>query len=269
MQAVLYGVKPVVVAIVAYAVLQLARTAVRARWHGALALAALTAALVGVHELILLALGGMAGASARRVRRRAGADGMTRMFVPLAVHAATLVPPAVSLDTLVYVFIKAGALMFGSGYVLLAFLRADLVERLHWLTEPQLMDAIAVGQFTPGPVFTTATFIGYVLGGGSGAFLATAAIFCPAFVYVAISGPIIPRLRQSAILSGALDGVNLASLALMTAVVLQLGRAACVDGVTTTLGVLAMAALVFVRVNPAWLMAGGGLVGGVVLWAGT
>ena len=142
-------------------------------------------------------------------------------------------------------------------YVLLAFLRADLVARLHWLTETQLLDAVAVGQVTPGPVFTTATFIGYVVGRAPGAAVATLGIFLPAFVFVALSGPVVPRLRRSPVAGALLDGVSVASLALMIVVTWQLGRAALVDPLTVVLTVVSAIALVRFDVNSAWLVAGG------------
>jgi chromate transporter len=151
--------------------------------------------------------------------------------------------------------------LFGSGYVLLAFLRADLVERLGWLTERQLLDAVAVGQVTPGPLFTTATFIGYLLGGTPGAIVATVGIFLPAFIFVALSGPLVPRLRRSPTAGAVLDGVNVASLALMAVVTWQLGRAALVDPLTIALTVVSAILLLRFRVNSAWLVLGGALVG--------
>ena len=159
-----------------------------------------------------------------------------------------------ALGPLFLVFAKAGAVLFGSGYVLLAFLRADLVERLGWLTEAQLLDAIAVGQVTPGPVFTTATFIGYLLAGPGGAVVATIGIFLPAFFFVAISGPLVPRLRASRLAGAVLDGVTVASLALMAVVTLQLARAALVDVTTWAIAAGSLAAMLWLRVNSAWLM---------------
>jgi chromate transporter len=165
---------------------------------------------------------------------------------------------------LLFVFLKIGAVVFGSGYVLLAFLRADLVEGTHWLTEPQLIDAVAVGQFTPGPVFTTATFIGYVVAGVPGAIVATIGIFLPSFLLVAVSGPLIPRLRRSRIAGAFLDGVNVAALALMAVVGVQLARAAIVDVPTTLLALVSAVALFRWRVGSAWLVSGGGLLGAVI-----
>jgi chromate transporter len=167
----------------------------------------------------------------------------------------------VGLWPLFLVFLKIGSVLFGSGYVLLAFLRSDLVERLGWLTEAQLLDAVAVGQVTPGPVFTTATFVGYLLGGPVAAAVATVGIFLPAFVFVAISGPLIPRLRRSRAAGAALDAVNVASFALMAVVSWDLGRAALVDPVTVVVAVVSAVALTRYRVNSTWLIAGGASVG--------
>jgi len=169
--------------------------------------------------------------------------------------------PVISLGGLFATFLKIGAVLFGSGYVLLAFLRADFVERLGWLTERQLLDAVAVGQVTPGPLFTTATFIGYVLAGVPGAIVATIGIFLPAFVFVAISGPLIPRLRRSRVAGAGLDGVNAASLALMAVVTWQLGRAALVDVSSAFIAVASATLLAMRRVNSAWLVLAGGLAG--------
>jgi chromate transporter len=158
-------------------------------------------------------------------------------------------------------FLKVGSVLFGSGYVLLVFLRADLVERWHWLSETQLLDAIAVGQMIPGPVFTTATFIGWVLGGPPGAAVATVGIFLPAFVFVAASGPLVPRIRRSTTAGAVLDGVNAASLSLMALVTYQLGRAALIDLATAVLLVVGLILLIGLRVNSAWLVLAGGAIG--------
>jgi chromate transporter len=158
-------------------------------------------------------------------------------------------------------FAKIGAVVFGSGYVLLAFLRADLVERLHWLTEPQLIDAVAVGQVTPGPVFTTATFIGYVLAGPAGALVATVAVFLPGFLLVAASRPLVARVRRSPTAGAFLDGVNVAALALMAVVTVQLARAALVDGVTLLLAAGSAVLLLRYKLNSTWLIALGAFVG--------
>jgi chromate transporter len=239
-------------------------------WLGVLAAGAAVAVASGVHELLVLAMAALIAAVAGTMRSTAG--GRTAAFVPLsmsgvvpvgagpALGTAALAPVAVSLWPLFGTFLKIGSVLFGSGYVLLAFLRADFVQRLGWLTERQLLDAVAVGQVTPGPVFTTATFIGYLLAGVPGAVVATVGIFLPAFVFVAISGPLIPRLRRSRV-GAALDGVNAASLALMAVVTWQLGRASITSVPTVTLALAAGAALATRRVNAAWLILAGGIVG--------
>ena len=184
------------------------------------------------------------------------------IFIPVSLvgilsHAST----PFSLPLLFLTFLKIGAVLYGSGYVLLAFLRADFVVRLGWLTDQQLMDSIAIGQVTPGPVFTTATFIGFVLGGIPGALLATLAIFLPPFIFVAISNPLIPRVRNSAWVSGLLDGVNVASLGLMAAVSWQLGRASLTSPITVLIALGSFVLLIWFKVNSTWLIAGGGLIG--------
>lgn len=188
--------------------------------------------------------------------------------MPLAPLVAGGVASGVTLPSLFWVFLKTGSVLFGSGYVLLAFLRADLVHRLGWLTEAQLLDAIAVGQVTPGPVFTSATFIGYVLAGPGGALVATAGIFLPAFVFVALSGPLVLRLRASARAAAFLDGVNVASLALMAVVTAQLGRAALVDLPTAALAIVSAVLLLRWKLNSTWLVLGGAAAGLVLHGAG-
>jgi chromate transporter len=270
----LYGVKPVVIAVVAQALWNLSRSAIKSGLLAWLGVAAAVAVLAGVHELAVLAAGGLLAAIMRfgsRTNRGATAAvtagtlaGGTAALTATGSTAIGTATASVALWPLFLVFAKAGAVLFGSGYVLLAFLRADLVERLGWLTEPQLLDAVAIGQVTPGPVFTTATFIGYVLAGSTGAVVATVGIFLPAFVFVALSGPLVPRLRQSRLAGAALDGVIVASLALMAVVAWQLGRAALVDPLTVSLAVASLAALAYFRINSAWLIAAGAATGWLV-----
>jgi chromate transporter len=266
--ALLYGVKPVVIAIVALALWRLGWAAIKSPALALLAAAATIAAAAGVHELLILALAGAAMIFTKTAARHSTAATLLGAMAAcggfgasLLAQALSAAPAAFSLWRLFLVFAKAGAVLFGSGYVLLAFLRADLVSRLGWLTESQLLDAIAVGQVTPGPVFTTATFIGYVLGGPGGAAVATVAIFLPAFVFVALSGPLIPRLRASPIAGAALDGVNVASLALMAVVSWELGRSAVIDVPTLGVALVSLAALVRWRVNSMWLIAAGAALG--------
>ncbi len=259
-EALLYGVKPVVIAIVAQALWSLGRSALKRRSLWVLAAAALIAVAFGVNELLVLLFAAVVMAFSRVVGHPARSCAVIP-FLGASWSAAQANVEPVNLWTLFGVFAKIGSVLFGSGYVLLAFLRADFVERLQWLTSQQLIDAVAVGQITPGPVFTTATFIGYVLAGPVGAVVATAGIFLPAFVFVALSGPFIPRLRASPTASAVLDGVNVASLALMAAVTFELARTAFVDPLTVVLGVSAGVLLVRWRVNSAWLVLGGAVVG--------
>ena len=267
------GVKPVVIAIVVQALWRLARTAMKTLWLGALAIGAVVAVATGAHELLVLLAAAVLAAAyggirAREPRNQSAA--VSSVGLAVAKHkpvvAGTLgvalgTPAAVSLWSVFGIFLKIGSVLFGSGYVLLAFLRADFVQRLGWLTERQLLDAVAVGQVTPGPVFTTATFIGYLLGGAPGAIVATIGIFLPAFLFVAVSGPIIPKLRRSRIAGAALDGVNAASLALMAVVTWQLGRASIVNVPTALLALGAGLLLATRRVNVAWLIAAGAIAG--------
>jgi chromate transporter len=256
----LWGVKPVILAIVAQALWNLAPAAAATWPLRGLGVVAAVASAVGVNELAILFGAGALFAAIRASRRGRGASLWQIVpAVPFAMGAASA--SIVSLSGLFWVFLKIGSLLFGSGYVLLAFLRADLVNRLHWLTEGQLIDAIAAGQVTPGPVFTTATFIGYVLAGPLGALVSTAGIFLPAFIFVAISGPLIPRLRASPLAAGFLDGVNVASLALMAVVAAQLGRAAIVDWPTALLGIVSAVVLLQFKLNSTWLVLGGAAFG--------
>jgi chromate transporter len=256
----LRGVKPVILAIVVQALWKLAPTAARSWPLRGLGVLAAAAAAVGVNELAVLFAAG-ALVAAVRAPRRGSSDSLRQLVPAVPLAAAPVAASAVSLSGLFWVFAKIGSVLFGSGYVLLAFLRADLVRRLHWLTEAQLIDAIAAGQVTPGPVFTTATFIGYVLSGPTGALVATAGIFLPAFVFVAASGPLVPRVRASRIAGGFLDGVNVASLALMAVVTAQLGRAAIVDWMTALLGAASAILLVRFQLSSTWLVLGGAAAG--------
>ena len=262
---VLYGVKPVVIAVVVQALWGLSRTALKSRGLALLGSVAVLASVLGANELLILFVAGLLMAVVRLHElhgQRTTDHTLIAWLVPapLAAGGATAAT-AFGLWPLFAVFLKIGAVLFGSGYVLLAFLRADLVERLHWLTERQLLDAVAVGQLTPGPVFTTATFIGYLLGGPTGAGAATIGIFLPAFVFVALSGLLLPRLRRSPITGAVLDGVNVASLALMAVVTWQLMRAAVVDLPTLLLAIVSAVLLVRFRTNSAWLVLGGAAVG--------
>ncbi len=268
----MYGIGPVVIAIVAQALVKLGRSAVRGVALGVIGASVLALSILGVNELALLAAGAIAGLALAAGPRAAAAAiaglatlaaGTSRLLAQAAAETATSELPF-TLTRLTLFFAKVGSVLFGSGYVLLAFLRADLVERWGWLTDQQLIDAITVGQVTPGPVFTTATFIGYLLGGWAGAALATVAIFAPGFVFVAISQPLIPKLRASRWLSGLLDGVVAASLGLMGAVAWALARTAVVDLPTAVIATSTTGLLLWKQPNSTWLILAGAAAGGLL-----
>jgi chromate transporter len=268
-EALFYGIKPVIIAIVVQALWRLGRSAVKSRFLAFIGLSAVVASGCGINPLIVLFSGGALMILWRAVKARP--KGIAACLMPVFGAVSGILPGAATGETiaattfsngaLFLFFLKVGAVLFGSGYVLLAFLRADLVEHRHWLTENQLLDAVAVGQFTPGPVFTTATFIGYILGGPVSAIVATVGIFLPSFVFVALSGPLIPRLRQSPVAGAFLDGVNVASLALMAVVTWQLGGSAIMDTFTLLLAMATAFVLIRFRTNSAWLVLGGAVLG--------
>ena len=267
--AILYGIKPVIIAVVLQALWRLGRAALKTADLAAVAIAGIVLSILGVNELIVLFGSGALMVLWRRIR--AGGSGRFSVTSFLSGSAFALAQPAAGgglaaaaafgMWPLFLFFLKVGSVLFGSGYLLLVFLRADLVEHWRWMTESQLLDAIAVGQLTPGPVFTTATFIGYVLGGTAGAVVATAGIFLPAFIFVAISGPLVPRLRQSITAAVFLDGVNAASVALMAVVTGLLARTAIVDFTTVALSLVSLFLFIRYRVNSAWLVLAGAIVG--------
>jgi chromate transporter len=256
------GAKPAVVAVVAVALYGFARTAVRSVSVGVAAALALVLAALGTHELLVLVVAGLLVVAARRPRWQGGTPASPALvtWLPLTVLSAAAAP---GLGWLFVFFFKIGAVLYGSGYVLLSFLRTGLVERGGYLTEAQLLDAVAAGQITPGPVFTTATFVGYLLHGVAGGLAATAGIFLPAFLFVGIGGALIPWLQRSPPARAFLDGVNAGSVALMAVVTWQLGRAALTTPAMWLLAVASLA-LLRARVNSAWLVAGGALVGLVI-----
>ena len=268
--ALLYGVQPIVIAIIAQALWGLGRQAVKGPLTAVIGLAVFSLYFTNVDPIALLIAGGltvMIVANARRLRS-GWASGLIAppsglgLPVFVASRATHFVSAShVDLAALFLSFLKIGSVLYGSGYVLLAFLHTEFVERLGWLTDRQLLDSVAVGQVTPGPVFTTATFIGYVLGGAPGAIVATIGIFLPAFVLVAISNPFIPRLRRSPWAGSLLDGVNVASLGLMAAVTVQLAQTAFVDILSVALGVVAAILLMRFKINSTWLVLGGALAG--------
>ncbi len=263
----LYAVKPVIIAIIARALWRYAKASIKT-WL--LAVVAISATLVGLfttHQLWLLAGAAIVCGAWQRLRSRKLRLALVLLapkeFASFAA-AATTAAASAGLASLFLYFLKIGSVLFGSGYVLIAFLRTDLVDRWHWLTSGQLLDAIAVGQVTPGPLSSTATFIGYVLAGPAGALVATLGMFLPAFVYVAISEPVVRALRRSQTLGAALDGVIAGSVALVAVVTIQLGRAAIVDVRSLVIFAVSLAILTWSRLNSAWLVLAAGVLG--LIW---
>jgi chromate transporter len=248
-ESLLAGVKPAVIAVIVIAVWRLGKIAVHDAWLGVLGGLALAAFLAKLSPLMILAGGGLIGILVKqmhKLRRERFSDtnktsaGLILLSKPLllpglmtsAMTAVAALPEMkrVPLARLGWFFLKVGAVLYGGGYVLFAFVDQGLVRDHHWLTQQQVLDAIAIGQFTPGPVLSTATFIGYLLGGAWGAMVATVAIFLPSFVYVAALGPILPRLRRSAWIAAFLDSVNVCAVALMAGVTVRLAGDALRDG---------------------------------------
>jgi chromate transporter len=266
-QWILYGINPIVIAIVADALWGLGRTAIKNLWLALMAAASLALYFRGVPVVAIIvgaaALAALVGFSKSRPRQRPMA---IFPVLGIGVGAAALATAAIpfSMTRLFLTFLKIGAVSYGSGYVLLAFLRADFVAHLHWLTDKQLLDAIAAGQVTPGPIFASATFVGYVTGGLKGAMLATLGIFLPSFVFIAILFPFIPKLKRSAGARVFLDGINAVTVGLMAAVSWQLARGAIVDAFTAAEAVIGFFILRRFRINSAWLILGG-LVAGFAL----
>ncbi|MHB0875479.1 MAG: chromate efflux transporter [Anaerolineae bacterium] len=259
--AILYGITPVVVAIIITATYRLGRSAIKSRTTLALFLVSLLAVALGVNEVAILLVMGVAGVVL----------GMPRASWPFRLAAAAC-PLVVAtgrqlahssgtvVDLLLY-FLKVGSLIFGSGMVLFAFIQRDVVSGYGWLSQQQLLDAIAVGQMTPGPVLSSATFIGYVVAGVPGAIAATAGVFAPSFVITALIGPWIPRLRRSPLAQSFLRGVTAVVVALMLAVAFVLLRSAITDAFTIGILAVAMVALLRFRIDAMWLVGGGALVG--------
>ena len=257
---VFYGILPVVIAIVAQALWNLGRKAVKNWLTGGLGLFTVGLYFWGVNILALLLASGLIALVVTNLSRLKRLP-LAGFWLPLAGIGLLSGAIPFSLPGLFVYFLKIGATLYGSGYVLLAYLRSDFVQKLGWLTDRQLIDAIAIGQVTPGPVFTTATFIGYILGGIPGALLATTAIFLPSFIYVAVIRLWTERIRKSPWTAGFLDGVNVASLGLMLGVTCQLTSTALIDPLTVLIALVSLVLLVRFKLNSTWLVAAGILIG--------
>lgn len=260
---IMYGIKPVIIAVILQALIRLGQSAIKNISTGILGAFIIILSFIGFHEILLLAIAGiimMVITNHHKLKKT-----KISVFVPFFPIAAftskAITENSVTLTSMFLIFLKIGSVLYGSGYVLLAFLEADFVHRYGVLTSQQLLDAVSVGQFTPGPVFTTATFIGYLIQGTPGAIVATVGIFLPAFLLVGLVNPYISKLRSSSWISGILDGVNVASWGLMAVVSWKLGVSAIIDIPTTILAVLALIIVFKYKVNTAWLVLGGGFVG--------
>ncbi|GIH28357.1 chromate transporter [Acrocarpospora phusangensis] len=265
-EGILYGVVPAVIAIIVHALFGLLRTAIKSIWLAVLAVAALAAYLLGVNELLILAAGALLAAAAQLAHRLRTDRPQALLALPLLgqLTGGSPVfpdPTGAQLTQLFLTMLKIGSVLYGSGYVLLAFLRGDFVERLGWITNQQLIDAVSIGQVTPGPVFTTATFLGYLVAGPLGAFLATVAIFLPSFLFVGLLTRLTDRLRASDWTSALLDGLNAAALALMAGVSYQLGTTAIIDPLTGAIALVTLALLWKTKLNNAWYIAAGAAIG--------
>lgn len=285
-----YGIKPIVIAIIAQVLVSLSRTVLKGVWSIVLALLVITLYLLGMNTIVLLFGGALLFGIIRwlehsyKSRRKSGSE-ISSLLLPFSLAsikgvwqhisiarigtglgAVVTVSVPYSLPLLFLTFLKIGAVLYGSGYVILAFLRPELVVNLHWLTDRQLLDAVSIGQFTPGPVSTTATFIGFVVGGWQGALVATLAIFLPSFVFIAIIHPLAATLRRSPWTSTLLDGVNIAAVALMAGVLLQLGQSALIDVVTWIIALAAFAVLLRFKINSVWLILAGAAIGVLRFW---
>lgn len=267
-EALLYGIKPAVIAVILSAVWRLGKTAAKGPFLIGIGFLVMLLVLLGINEIIVLLGGGIVGilwqlgSRLRKGKMLLGLAWLPSTNLALAVTAAPSAP--VTLSALGLFFLKIGCVLFGSGYILVAYLQGGLVEQYQWLTQQQLLDAVAIGQFTPGPVLTTATFIGYVLAGPTGALVATLGIFVPSFLFVLTTNPLIPRLRQSAVASAFLDAVNASAIGLMAAVTVELARHTLIDWGAWLIVLISAAVLFRYKVNSAWLILGGAAIGWVL-----
>jgi chromate transporter len=269
--SVLAGIKPAVIALIAIAIWRLGKTALKGVDLVVVGMAALAAFLLGINPILILFGGGLVGMAGRQLARAnatllipgmsSGRSISRLQLLPAAIFTTGVVAVRPSLARIGLFFLKVGAVLYGGGYVLLAFLEHGLVQQHAWLTRQQLLDAIAIGQFTPGPVLSTATFIGYLLGGVPGAAVATVGIFLPSFFYVALLAPVLFRLRRSAWIGAFLDSVNVCALALMTGVTIRLATDALRGWPSSVIAAVALVALLRWKVNSAWIVLGGGIMG--------
>jgi chromate transporter len=264
---ILYGIKPVIIAIVVQALIRLGQSALKNKTTALVGMAVIILSFLGVNEILLLALAGLFMFVITNTPKLKKAN--LYSFFPALLSFAVLVPSqlqksGMSASRIFLSFLKIGSVLYGSGYVLIAFLESEFVERLGVLSSKQILDAVAVGQFTPGPVFTTATFIGYLIQGTPGAIAATIGIFLPAFVLVGLLNPFVPKLRSSKTVSNILDGINVASWGLMAVVSFKLGLSAIIDTPTAILAAASLFVVFKYKINSAWIVLFGGIAGLVI-----
>jgi chromate transporter len=275
LEPLLFGIKPAILAVILAAVWRLGKTAVKGPPYVVIGAVVAVAVLLGLNEIVALIVGAVGGTVFLRARARLEGAAVLVPFLTLAqptaasgAAAGAAVAAPVSLGKLALFFLKVGSILYGSGYVLVAFIKGGLVDRLGWLTESQLLDAVAFGQVTPGPVLSTATFIGYLVLGAQGAAVATVAIFLPSFIFVALLNPWIPRLRKNPVMASFLDAVNVTAVALMAAVMIQLGVLTLTSPAARLIALASAAAVLKWKVAAPWLVLGGGILGYVFYFLG-
>ncbi len=252
-----YGMKPAVIAIILDAVFKFGKKSLKNWQIGLIGIAVITGALLGASDILLILIAGVTG-----IILFTGLEKSMKSFFPFLLLQIPATMTSYSTTKLFWVFLKIGSVLFGSGYVLFAYLDSELVQKLHWLTQQQLIDAVAVGQFTPGPVLSAATFIGYQINGLTGAIISTVGIFLPSFIFVLLLNPLIPKIRKSKVASAFLDSVNIASVALMLAVTVQMAHITLIDWKTWGIAVSGFACLYgFKNINSVWIIIGGALTG--------
>ena len=258
-QPYIYGIKPAIIAVIVALMINLGRKALKSLGLAIIGLLAVAAVLMGMNEIYVLFGGGFIGIIIHVLKKSSKAVHGFSPFVLLQVSYSTVVN--LSKFNIFLTFLKIGSILYGSGYVLFAFLDAELVSK-GLLTKQQLTDAIAVGQFTPGPVFSSATFIGWQIAGAPGAVAATIGIFLPSFLFVAVLNPLIPRLRRSKIMSAFLDTVNVVSIAIILSVIIEIGRSTLLDWKTIVIAIISfIITFYFKKLNTAFIILGGALLG--------
>lgn len=257
----LYGIKPAIIAVIVFLMIRLGQKALKSVQLGIIGLLSAASVLYGINEIIVLFGAGLAGILLHFSSSKRSVNGI----FPFVLLQVNNLQTEISQWKLFLLFLKIGSILYGSGYVLFAFLDAELVSK-GLLSKQELVDAIAVGQFTPGPVFSSATFIGWQVAGWPGAIAATVGIFLPSFLFVALLNPLIPKLRKSAVMSAFLDAVNISSVAIIIAICVEMGKESIHDWRTILIAVLGfMAMLLFKKINSAWIVLGGSVTG-YLLW---